>query len=550
MRRSLRALAGLALAAAFPSCSLMGLDDFDVMKCTRSEDCAAADEKYPSAGPCGDYVCDEAAGLCVVRDGTEQCNGLDDDCDGRIDEDVLIEPPTSADASLPMNPIAHAALVSPPRTYVAVASEIDDGAAGYTLAGDGASDRHSLRYVSSASVSGECPTDADPAPCDFLEVALAGDAANLVFVSVNKRNCAPGQIRIGISQRQVNPYDVWLGARDEPGLGSASNIGAGVDIVRGPNSMPCTGASRLNDGGTVGASRPAVAVLDSGAGKEGALALWLAWPETQALEARGRSCAPIPAVAVEALGVFVPESAALPWLNGREDGTPFRVGFTTRGSAPAVVAVPHLQGPNNGYVVAFAGADEADPGIELHDVYPERHSKLDTVNGDQPLDWISEPEPGQVALALGRSEPEANELGIAWVSGCSSAPIVRFGVRALGGAQPGSNREVSLFSADAGITNISALSVHYEATGFSAEPPTGGWFVLWIEERGNVRDLKLARVREGTLEILPIATLRSGGIGYPVLDPTGEGSVGYALVGSDGDLTSSPKVTTPWCDSG
>ncbi|HEY3496101.1 MAG TPA: hypothetical protein VGK73_15490, partial [Polyangiaceae bacterium] len=48
---------GFAFLAVFPSCSLLGLDDFDHAPCSTDADCAAATEKYPPGGPCGAYVC-------------------------------------------------------------------------------------------------------------------------------------------------------------------------------------------------------------------------------------------------------------------------------------------------------------------------------------------------------------------------------------------------------------------------------------------------------------------------------------------------------------
>ncbi|MEO7032614.1 MAG: hypothetical protein ABI548_02205 [Polyangiaceae bacterium] len=509
-------------------CSLMGLDDFGGAPCTLDTDCAKAEAQLrPGAAACGSAVC--LGGLCKWQAGKEVCNGKDDDCNGLIDEGLGDGGQASSFPADSSTGLAYALASERGPAFLAVQPGAGSSQ-GFALP-DG--QPKELRYDSALGLM-NCPTtqaqvaSKATAVCNFSEVALAADTLHLVVASINTDGCAAGQVRVGLSDIDSAPFDVWLGKRDGEPSEDPDTIGFGVDI----DEQGCTGASRSADATGMpvhGATRPAVASLGTEAGGKGALLLWLAAPANI-------SNAPTDSIPVEALGLVVPTDQPL-WLNGMNQGRPTELGMSTTVSAPAVVALKSASEPGK-YLVAFPAEQEAKPGIQLLTVRSDE-AKLPKLLVE-PLVFLAARAADQVSLTLGNTERA--EVGVAWRTGTGAEAKLCLTVVSTSGA--------ILSPAETCIpTPAPALAPQllYRQAGFAQAEPRGGWFLSWVEAVGNdEQKFRVARYREGALKPLGDSTLQAAGIAllYPSKDD--DWSVGYAVVQpANGKIDL--KTTPLWC---
>ena len=501
----------VAVLFSFMGCSLMGLDELEPIPCNDDSDCEAASRAFPDPDGCGSYVC--SAHLCVLPSNQETCNDEDDDCNGWIN-DGIARVSGERSGEPPALPTAFAAASDGSATYVAIGGELSEG---WIITDEGAVRlENTLQYKSAAGYDQyPCPTAKSQADCDFSQIAVAADGRNLVYVAINRKGCTRGQLRIGLSSKDDNPFSIWLGK--SVGAAAESNIAFGVDI----DERNCTGASV----GQSGASHPAVAVMDTTAGKAGALVSWLFAPIESESEASEENCSRSESIDVGALGVFVP-AGEYGWLDGANDGKPVILGQTQSRSAPAVLAIRTTDAP--AYLVGFATTVEEGRGIGVTAVQlVGKHLDLEA------LLLLPDPDPRRVVFALG---PEGNgsvDIGVAWTSGCAADRVVRFATIRYTTQGPLS-ADVTLI---AGPRTIEApdfaggLSVLFEPQGFATAAPSGGWSLLWLEaspEKG--RDVRLARFAESELEPLNETTLVSGAIGFPIVYAGKESALNYALI--------------------
>ena len=500
-------------------CSLMGLDDFGGAPCQLDTDCAHAEQQLrPGSAACGTAVCH--AGLCQWQAGREICNGKDDDCDGLIDEasDVVAGDtatgqvsrfPTGSSASLSYAYAAGAA-----QAFVAV--QLGDGTSkGVRLSGG---EQRELNYDS--LLGNNCPANpTSPATCNFSEVALAADTRHLVIASINTDGCAAGQVRVGLSDIDSAPFDVWLGKQDGELSDDVDNIGSGVDVGAG---SACTGASG-GGGVALGATRPAVASLGTEAGGEGALLLWLS-------AHANLTSAPADSIPVQALGLFVPSEEPV-WLNGMDHGKPTRLGESTALSAPAVLALKSLA-VGGKYLVAFPAAQDpatpaSEPGILLLTVQPSETSaagRAEAMLNSARFGFLPAQAADQVTLALGNHERA--EIGVAWRSGSGADAQLCLTVVTTRG-EVSSPKQICVPAP----TLRFSPQLLYRPAGFAVDEPRGGWFLSWVETVGSDEQVfRVERRREMTLEPLGNSPLHAAGI--PVLYPSkaDEWSVSYAVV--------------------
>ncbi len=355
------------------------------------------------------------------RTGDEVCNGLDDDCDGIIDESVTPSSPTLL-MSVSAGRIGYGAAVG------AVAVARSEG--GNTLFGlvDGEtvtgptpmSSRRAtdLTSLSDDALSGGCNRlrpdgSTQSTNCLFDDVGLGLADANVFAAYVSTDGCGLGQLRVGYFERSAAAAPGVI----ERGPPRRSNAFLGIDTdPTMPTNGQCTGASRA--GGPFGAARPSVAV----SGDDDALVAYLG-DTVERAECGGAE------IDVEVLGLFVEEDRAgspYGWVTASNEGAPQRVGRTTGGGRPGVVAWS-----GRGYIVGF-GAPSGDVQLVMIPV-PDAPPAYDRLMAPESrvgretaalsvMDLGTLPAGGadDVVLSIGSARAGGIEVGVAWREGCGS----------------------------------------------------------------------------------------------------------------------------------
>lgn len=409
---SARVLA-LALAVALlvlvPGCTFVGLWKIPIGTCNEGANCEilnTQDGLLPSdcqRWTCGansrcviaardldgdhdpDPACDPSATDCDdgdrLRSGTrtEECDGVDNDCDQIVDEqsgdDPMFARPMIADL---------ASLMSTERVGYSGSASGELG----VLAGNGATEFVAVRDGSSSGALDVAHAAQPPPPCVtppctsgqindttlapgnacpirsgefFQSVACnTADAAidrlgeSWITASVSTSGCASGRVLVGPLVSEVDPRILLRGPVGR------SNTWLGVDVGDGRASA-CTGESR--PGTTtdrLGAARPAIAGLATSPHPQ-ALVGWLA-DSVERPDACGQ-----PPVNVELLAVQLETGSpgATTWVTGAGDGIPSVLGTTTGGAPPSIAALQH-DGVPDGWLVAYAGTT----GVQMHFVTP------------------------------------------------------------------------------------------------------------------------------------------------------------------------------------
>ncbi len=451
------------------------------------------DDGSPDLDSCADELegpldCNEDpdGGDAFYPDAEDDCDDLDNDCDGTIDEEAFSEekvtwlPPQNLDPPA----ISHVSYSDPGEgRWWGLTGSTPAFASTRLVEADGPMVLMQPLMQDDASCNG--------GGCTMVEVALASAESLLLAVGIRGKGCGAGQLRIGVS---LSPGKLtWDGVCEEcresdPTGAFTSNLGQGVDLegmcsVSGPQA---------------GASSPSVALLPDGAGRpQDALALWRAGPATA-------SALPLVGMPL-ALDRPVRNERRVSAVQGWEHSQPFG-SHAKQGRQPALIR-PWAGAGRRGYLVAY----DHEAGIEL--AY---------VPGGMSVDFaavrtfsIDSPGVQQLSLALRTTEDEAApELTLAWRASRAARSML-FIARLV--FDPLARSPFSLMECGSihEVADVSeGPSLAYQPTSFGAAPSNpDGYFLSWVERNSSGQTLMGARfsrvepASQSTCEVSRVAAL-------------------------------------------
>jgi hypothetical protein len=304
-----RALSLLLLSVLpLARCSFIGLDTFDLPRCTSNRDCdelnaernvpSGACQRYQCVQPerqcrltardqdgdgdapvmCGGTDCDDTNdrrnGARAPRPLAETCDGLDNNCNDVVDEGVWLGAPVTV-GTVPA-PVATASASSRDDGRTGICTTTNAGVPSFSVLQGQRLETGAIRYEARIPGDGRTQQVTDRCPvltrtgtfglgtCNAVEaVAAPLDAGRWFVATLNTSGCAQGQVRIG-----------WMAESDRHLVLDVvgSPIAAGIDVTPAES---CTGASRVSP--VRGAASLAITSIPAqGATPAHALVTWLA----------------------------------------------------------------------------------------------------------------------------------------------------------------------------------------------------------------------------------------------------------------------------------
>jgi hypothetical protein len=523
-----RLILALAMLAA-NSCSLLGLDDLAIGACAANPNgpsaCQALDDRdhiptqaclhwqcrgdgqpgcelrpqdADADGYADSQVCSSAQAPkqdCDDRDrarfasNPERCDGIDNDCDGVIDEGVL-GPDTlpALDAQFDVGALhapAQAELApidqTPARALDAPLLRLSADGTAWLLDPTSAVAAE-LQYASSnPDADRPCrKIGSSFIGCNMRQLALSRGASYLVGASIaDDATCNDGELRLGVAPAAEWPPRLYLGAERAD---AATNLEFGVDVS--VDAVCPSGGMRA----------PAIASIDTPNATQG-LAVWLNEPVSATSD-----CDDARAVDVRTLGFWV-IAGQRPIVRASGAGSSQSIGSARSGDAPALLAFGSGIAAER-YLVAYGDAAGGlrlvgIAALPLNPANAEATDPLPLSALDPPL----QPERAiaHVVMAASGLQPMATSVrfAAAYRTGCgveSGIELARFD---WNGADPpalvGSSQLRDAESAPAAL--VAGPMLTYIAAGFSATE--GGWLISWLEAGSDgATHLRAARVTE------------------------------------------------------
>ena len=505
--------------------------------------------------------------------GGEVCNGLDDACDGVIDEAREADD-GSVTTVLPRDEAGALASATGARGQVGYgvrsgelfvtesnAEDAEGEARLFVISAGMGTPAEAMTYSRAAHLEDLSNTQladgchlrgsdgVDPVACDFRDLTVGVASEGLFYASISRTGCASGVLRIGWAERS-DPTTMI-----ERGPARRSNIFAGVDVRPEGTELPCTGASRSS--GLQGATSPSV-VSAEGLGEQALVAFLAASDERD-------ECGGDP-VDVEALGVHLiadPSDASVRWLTGSNEGVPQALGQTTGGGRPGIgvwESVGYLVGWGRGARVELAfvgpmarpaysdGMSDSRVGVETQALSVTSLGGFDT---DGPVD--------DVRIAFGSIRVGGVDVGITWRESCGTESssvgfrqiflardeeTVRFDDEA---SQP----PVSLSSrGPVGGPNLSYAFAGLLADGITrpdgrptgAPGNVGGWYVAWARGPADASESVATRVSEADGQPVdaspfPLAETSELTAATPIVYRTSESEISYVTSRSGAEVS-------------
>jgi hypothetical protein len=526
MKRALLvACASLLLA----SCSLLGLDDYDVYACEPGERCDQLNEEiedeclqytcsasgrgcelapfdrdydgHPSAELCGDEPDIEALD-CDDEEKTrrrglkEECDGVDNDCDTFIDEDSVPDEDVY-DQPLEEGTVDVSVAASAGDAPLIAITRFDGTTfttSSVRVLDDKLTDRKALAFNDLPNNGNVCDVATDDQPCRIGQLALEASGDTLLGVGVQRAGCSDGQLRAGAGS--MNDATLVLGVPPK------GNTAQGIDVDS--EQRNCT-----RSGECLGVQDPAIAVL-AGAGSqhEQALAAWLA-PSADACE---EACACADAFQVMALGLFADIAEGRPYVDGSDEGHAVPIGNGDATGAPALVAF-ETSAQASGYFLAYPAGDH----VALR--FMPRFAQRELTTNGQPEVQLEADGARHVAWPerlLPSDDPTTPAgLALAYVEDDGALRFVTLELEA-DDASLGATGEPLTIARDAIAARPSLLYAPDGFTDDDASGSHGGWLVLWLAADGDDRVLRAVRIAERERRVLgePIELAR-GAIDHP-----------------------------------